>query len=146
MIELVEVNKDNWHECINLPTSDAHRWVASNLYSIAEAQFYPKACAYCIYANDQMVGFTMYGLDEDDETTLCVDRLMIAEPYRGRGLGPLVLEKIIQQAMDLGLARVSLSTAPENLQAKHVYEKVGFRATGMKDGDEDVYHYVCKGC
>ncbi len=35
-VEFVEVNKDNWHECINLPTSDAHRWVASNLYSIGE--------------------------------------------------------------------------------------------------------------
>jgi diamine N-acetyltransferase len=142
MIELVAVNKDNWHECIKLPTSDAHRWVASNLYSIAEAQFYPKAHACCVYANEQMVGFTMYGLDEDDETMLWIDRLMIAEPFRGRGLGTLVLEKILQEATALGVARVGLSTEPENELAIHVYEKVGFQATGEMDGDEAIYHFL----
>ncbi len=145
MIEFIEVNKDNWQECIQLPTSEAHRWVASNLYSIAEAQFYPKAHAYCIYAEGQMVGFTMYGLDEEDETVLYIDRLMIAEPYRGQGLGTLALKKIAQEAAALGLSRIALSTAADNLAAKHVYEKVGFHATGIKDGDEDVYHY-CIDC
>ncbi|MCJ7551807.1 MAG: GNAT family N-acetyltransferase, partial [Anaerolineae bacterium] len=98
MIELVKVSKENWQECANLPTSEAHRNVASNLYSIAEAQFYPKADACCIIANQQMVGFVLYGLDEEDETMLWIDRLMIAEPFRGQGFGTTVLMKIVQQA------------------------------------------------
>ena len=142
MVELVEVNKDNWGECINLPTSDAHRFVAPNVYSIAEAQFYPKATAYCVYAGEQMVGFTMYGLDEDDKSMLYVDRLMIAEPFRGQGYGTAVLRKILEEAMTRGVARVGLSTSPENAAAIRVYERVGFRATGQQDDGEDVYHYV----
>ena len=142
MVELVEVNKDNWGECINLPTSDAHRFVASNVYSIAEAQFYPKATAYCVYTGEQMVGFAMYGLDEDDETMLWIDRLMIAEPYRGKGYGTAVLQKVLAEAKTLGVARVGLSTSPENAAAKRVYERAGFRFTGLQmDGGEDVYHY-----
>lgn len=141
MIKLVKVDKDNWRECIHLPTSEAHQWVASNVYSIAEAQFYPKANACCIYADEQMVGFVMYGLDEDDETVMCVDRLMVAEPHRGQGYGTTVLMKIIEEATTRGLRYVQLSTAPENVNAKHVYENVGFVATGTKDGDEDVYRY-----
>jgi hypothetical protein len=36
----------------------------SNLYSIAEAQFYPQAVPLAIYnEQDQMVGFVMYGVD-----------------------------------------------------------------------------------
>lgn len=141
MIELVKVNQENWQDCISLPTSEAHRWVASNLYSIAEAQFYPKATAYCIYAGDQMVGFTMYGTHEDDESTLWIDRLMIAEPHRGKGYGKAVLQRIIEEAKSRGLSRVGLSTGAGNTSAKQVFERVGFRATGEKDGDEDIYIY-----
>jgi diamine N-acetyltransferase len=140
MIELVEVNKENWQECINLPTSDAHRYVASNVYSIAEAQFYAKAHAYCVYANQKMVGFTMYGIDEDDETMLWIDRLMIAEPYRGQGFGFAVVRKILEEAATLGVSRVGTSTEPDNLPAKRLYEKAGFQATGMQEDGEEVYH------
>lgn len=139
MVEFVDVNKDNWHECIDLPTSDEHRFVASNLYSIAEAQFYPKARACCIYAAGQMVGFAMYGVDEEDETVLCIDRLMIAEPFRGHGYGAAAVRKIVAEAAAIGMRCVTLSVEPDNLVAKHIYEKVGFRKTGMMDGTEEVY-------
>jgi len=141
MIELVKVNKENWQECVKLPTSDAHRYVAPNLYSIAEAQFYPKANACCIYADQKMVGFTMYGLDEDDETMWQIDRLMIAEPYRGQGFGTAVLKQIIQEAAKCGMSRVGLSTNPENIAAIWVYERIGFQATGKQQDREDVYYY-----
>lgn len=143
MVELAEVRKDNWVECIQLPTSDVHRFVASNVYSIAEAQFYPKATAYCVYAGDLMVGFTMFGLDEDDDSMVWIDRLMIAEPYRGKGYGTAVLRKVCEEARVLGVSRVGLSTEPENLIAKRAFEKAGFQATGERDGDgEDVFHFV----
>lgn len=145
MIELIEVNKDNWQACIALPTSDAHRFVASNLYSIAEAQFYPKAHAYGVYADGQLVGFTMYGLGEDDETMLWIDRLMIAEPFLRQGYGLDVLEKIIEEARTLGVSRIGLSTEPENHAAKQAFEKAGFEAAGLKDGDEDIYHFTLRG-
>ena len=140
MIELVEVNKENWQECIKLPTSDAHRYVASNVYSIAEAQFYPKAHAYCVYANQEMVGFTMYGVDEDDEPMLWIDRLMIAEPYRGKGFGCAVVKSILEEAATLGVLRVGTSTEPENLPARRLYEKAGFQTTGVQEDGEEVYH------
>jgi diamine N-acetyltransferase len=140
-IRLIEVNRGNWQACISLPTSDAHRYVASNLYSIAEAQFYPKAHAFCVYAGQRMLGFVMYGLDEDDETMLWIDRLMIAEPYRGQGYGSAVLRLVLQEAAEQGLARVGLSCESENAGAKRVFEHAGFRPTGRKDGTEDVYHY-----
>ena len=143
MIQLVTVNKDNWQECIQLPTSEDHRFVAPNVYSIAEAQFYPDTVtACCIYAGDAMVGFAMYGPDEDDATLFAIDRLMIAEGHRGRGYGKAALLAILEEAERRGFSRIRLSTNPENVKAIKLYESVGFRATGEMDDDEAVYSFL----
>ena len=140
MLSLVPVDRDNWQECIHLPTSEEHaRFVASNVYSIAEAQFYPKAMACCIYEDVQMVGFAMFGPSETDSDVFCIDRLMIAEPYRGKGHGRAALHLILREAQAQGYRTVELSTDPSNAKAIHLYESVGFVATGDHDGDEAVY-------
>ena len=143
MLSLVPVDRDNWQECIHLPTSeDQNRFVASNVYSIAEAQFYPKATACCIYDDAQMVGFAMFGPSETDPDVFCIDRLMIAEPYRGKGHGRAALQLILEEAQAQGYRAVELSTDPANAKAIHLYESVGFVATGERDGDEAVYRWA----
>jgi diamine N-acetyltransferase len=143
MIQLVTVNKDNWQECIQLPTSEEHRFVAPNVYSIAESQFYPDTVtASCIYAGDAMVGFAMYGPEEDDATLFFIDRLMIAEGHRGKGYGKAALLAILAEAKSQGFSRIGLSTSPENERAIALYESVGFKATGEMDDDEAIYIYA----
>ena len=141
MIRLIEVNQDNWQECIKLPTlpEDA-QFVAPNVYSIAEAQFYPKAKACCVY-NDEgvMVGFVMYGPDEDDDALFWVDRLMIAEGQRDKGYGRAVLLAVLEEAQQRGFGLIGLSTKPENARAIHLYESLGFHATGEMTGHEAIY-------
>src|SRR5215208_6796425 len=67
MPEIRPVTKDNWKELIKLKVSDDQtHFVASNLYSIAEAQFgfddegrwdlYP----FGVYVDGEPVGFVMY--------------------------------------------------------------------------------------
>ena len=140
MIRLIQVNKDNWKECINLPTSEDHvRFVAPNVYSIAKSQFHPDALtAYCIYADETMVGFVMYGPREDDPSLLWIDEMMIAEGHRRRGYGRASLQVIFEDAKQDGFSRVGLSTKPENIKAIHLYESVGFRSTGeIYDGGKE---------
>ena len=140
MIRLVKVNKGNWEECINLPTSEDHvRFVAPNGYSIAKSQFYPdtiKAC--CIYADDNMVGFVMYGPREDDPGLLWIDEMMITEDHRSRGYGRAALQAIFNDANQEGYSRVGLSTKSENIKAIRLYESAGFKSTGKTyDGGEE---------
>jgi diamine N-acetyltransferase len=141
MVQFVTVNKDNWQECVKLPTSEEHaRFVAPNVYSIAEAQFYPltvKAC--CIYAGEEMVGFAMYGPEDDDETLFWIDRLMIAEGHRGKGYARAAMRLILDEARARGFSRVGLSTSPGNVKAIRLYESLGFRATGEVDDNEEIY-------
>ena len=83
----------------------------------------------------------MYGIDEDDETMLWIDRIMIAEPYRGQGYGFAVVKKILEEAATLGVSRVGTSTEPENLPAKRLYKKTGFQVIGMIEDGEEAFHY-----
>ena len=48
--------------------------------------------------------------------------------YQNRGLGKVVLSRLIRFLLDgRGFERIVLETTPENLRARHVYERLGFR-------------------
>jgi diamine N-acetyltransferase len=142
LIHFVEVNKDNWEECIDLPISEDHKHnVAPNVYSIAEASFYPELKACCIYAEEKMVGFTMHGLDDEDNRYWIV-RLMIAENQRRKGYGREALKLIIEEARQKGIPEIVLSTHPDNFKAIKLYESMGFIDTGEMDGNEEIF--ICR--
>jgi len=93
---LKPISADNWQECIGLKVKDEQaNFVPSNLYSIAEAQFYPQAVPLAIYnEQDQMVGFVMYGVDVESGKWK-IFRLMIDRAQQGKGYGRAVMEQVI---------------------------------------------------
>ena len=143
LVRLVPVDKDNWRECAKLPTGEDHKFVAPNVYSIAEAQFWPGSKSCCIYHGDEMVGYTLYNLSYDDAARLRLwgCRLMITEAQRGKGYGRAAIQQIIAEARQQGCVEVALSTEPENFKAIRLYESLGFHSTGeMKEGE---MVYIC---
>ncbi|MFZ6026192.1 MAG: GNAT family N-acetyltransferase [Chloroflexota bacterium] len=140
-VRLVPVDRSNWRECVRLPTGEDHKHVAPNAVSIAEAQFWKGSKSCCIYHGDELVGYTLYNLEFDDDNLyplLWVGRLMIAEGQRGKGYGRAALQQIIAEARRQGCVEVALSTGPDNFKAIGLYESLGFCATEMDD-DEMVY-------
>jgi len=59
----------------------------------------------------------MYGRKEDDDTLFCIDRMMLAEGYRGKGYGRAALLVILDEAKRQGFSRIGVSTRPENVKA-----------------------------
>lgn len=49
----------------------------------------------------------------------------VAEPHRGRGYGRVLLRLALQEAKRLGLSRVRLTCASQNLASKHVIRRCG---------------------
>ena len=139
-IEIKPVTADNFQECINLRIKDEQKdFCASNLYSIAESKVEPLAIPVCIYADNQMVGFILYGSDysESGEMFMSIDRFMIDERFQGKGYGKLALAEIIEIIKkDFDYKEVFLSYKPENTVAENFYSGFGFTKTGDFSGDE----------
>lgn len=145
MIELRPVTKDNWGALIKLKVrEDQKNFVASNLYSIAQAQFgdeyeghwdlYP----FGIYDGDAPVGFLMYGINIDHSGHQAfIQRLMVDEKFQGRGYGRFGMEAILETFRANELIKVvGISYEPENEGARKLYASLGFVETGRIIEDE----------
>lgn len=143
-IELREVTPQNFKECINLRVADSQNsFVATNLMTIAQAKIiFPSARLKAIYADDEIVGFTMFGLDEDDGRYY-LGRLMIDEKHQRKGYGKVAVLAVIEELRKIeDCSEIYLSFVPENVSAKKLYESVGFQKTGELSGNELIMKFV----
>ncbi|MBH0322872.1 MULTISPECIES: GNAT family N-acetyltransferase [Bacillus cereus group] len=143
-IHLKSINKSNWEEAIRLSVKAEQRtFIASNLYSIAEVQFLDNFYAKGIYVGNKMIGFTMFGIDPDDNN-YWIYRLMIDEKFQGKGIGKqaiyLVIEEV-RQNNNTNIPLIMIGYHPENLTAKLVYKKAGFIETGLSSWGEQLAKY-----
>ena len=141
-ITLREVTPANFKECINLRVSDAQKtFVASNVTSIAQSKFYPTMNTSAVYAGEEMVGFAMFGLDEDDGRYYLV-RLMVDERHQGKGFGKAAVLAVIEKMRENKDCReLYLSFVPENTNAERLYERIGFERTGEISEGEIVMRF-----
>jgi len=134
----IDLDKDNWQECAFL-TAEKDIHIASNLYSIAEAQFYPKANSKAIQVNGKIVGYTLYGEDEDREDVFYLDRFMIASAHRRKGYGRQGIATLLELWEKSHYTLFETSTAPENLPMKALLTKMGFSTEEEISDGEVVY-------
>ncbi|WP_418026455.1 GNAT family N-acetyltransferase [Paenibacillus sp. JJ1722] len=143
MIKLKEVCKDNWEECISLkPKQEQMELIASNLYSIAEAQFLNGFSSRAIYEDDVMVGYTLFGLDQDDHN-YWIYRFMIDERYQRNGYGFEAMTKLIEEIRNREDRTdiIVLGYNPENEPAKKLYMRAGFKEEGIAPWGEMIAKY-----
>ena len=140
MPEIRPVTIKNWQSLIKLKVrEDQTAFVASNVYSITQAQFgdeyeghwdlYP----FGIYDNsDVPVGFLMYGLNFNHPTQQAfIQRLMVDEMFQGKGYGRFAMQKMIEIfRADDRIREVGISYEPHNEGARKLYASVGFVETG----------------
>lgn len=144
-VSLREIDRYNYRECINLKVADGQeKFVAPNVFSIAQSKIYPNLNPLAIYAGDEMVGFVMYGYNQDDER-FWLDRLMIAEKHQGKGCGRAATLEVIERLKQLpDCNELFLSFYPENTGAEKLYSSIGFERTGELDQGEIVMRLEIK--
>lgn len=91
-IELREITEENKEECFSLKVSPAQsEYIASNEASLKEAEENAEvARSFAIYADNRMVGFTMFAFDENNEDPddkYWLWRFMIDKALQGKGYG-----------------------------------------------------------
>ena len=164
-MKLIDITKDNWLDVLFLTTNETitvkgsgepyeakgmpslcEEFVASNALSIVESVYEKGWTIKALEHEGELVGFTMYGREEDDEDAgededeppeIC--RIMIDRRFQNKGLGTQALKLVIDELRaDYRCAAIELSTDPENARGLHVYRKLGFKETGETDDDEIV--------
>jgi len=145
MPEIRPVTKENWRELIKLQArEDQKHFVASNLYSIAQAQFgddyegHWDLFPYGIYDGNAPVGFLMYGLNfEHPKQQAFIQRLMVDEKFQGKGYGRFGMDKMLEIfRADERIKEVGISYEPENEGARKLYASLGFVEPGeMIEGE-----------
>lgn len=128
VVQLRPITVDNWKACIALTVGPEQQvFVPSNLYSIAEAQFYPDAQPLAIYNVDGvLVGFVMYGRDVATGRWK-IFRLMIDAFFQGQGYGRAALAQMVERIAakpDGGAILVCYHSANE--AARRLYTGFGF--------------------
>lgn len=140
--ELREINDSNRAECLALAVSaEQAEYISPNADSLKEAEGIPEiARPFAVYADGQMVGFTMFAFDEinDDPDRYWLWRLMIGESFQGKGYGSAALEAVIEYFRVNGADEITLSTKGSNTSALGLYHKFGFKENGEMNGGEIV--------
>ncbi len=143
MVSLKEVNENNFRTIVGMKLNEEQsKYVATNVYSLAQAWLYPEvAKPYAIYNDEEVVGFMM--LDWDEKERECsIWRFMIATDQQGKGYGRKALEYALNIIKEAGkFDYVFLDYVPGNVVGKHLYESMGFIETGEIDEGEVVMKF-----
>ena len=127
-IRLESVTVDNWKACIVLELAPGQEiFVPSNLYSIAEAQFYTEARSSAIYnEHGQLVGYALYGRDVSTDKWK-IFRIMVDKSHQRKGYGESAMRAIIEQiAKEPDGGEILISYQNDNEAARMLYAKLGF--------------------
>lgn len=138
MVELKEITKENYEECLNLSVADNQKsFVSSVVHSLAQAWvYYDTAYPFAIYADNQMVGFIMLGYYEiRNHYTLW--KFMIDAKYQNKGYGRQALKLGIDYLVNhFNVKEVFTAYESSNSVARNLYTSLGFRETGEVAGNE----------
>ena len=69
-----------------------------------------------------------------------IANIAVAAPFRGRGLGKTILERMHYTAKTLGVEQCLLEVRPSNVSAIGLYQKCGYTTYGVREryyGNED---------
>lgn len=157
-IELREINMANFKDCLKLELNEEQKnFMASNMFSLAEAAADKVSCPMAIYSDETMVGFVMYDYDPATKSGW-ITRLMVDYRYQGKGYGKYAINEVINRfkATD-GCEFIKTSYVLKNKRAGRLYKSLGFNETGElidgeklclikieKDAKNDINEYVLK--
>lgn len=139
MIELREINEDNYRECLSLSASVSNQeFVDPVAWSLAEAWvFYNDSRPFVIYANNAMVGYVSMYVGEGNPQII---NFMIDSRYQKRGYGAAAAKLCIEYlCKEYKATRISLPVEPENVAGQKLWRSVGFE---MSDDLEDGYYFM----
>jgi [ribosomal protein S18]-alanine N-acetyltransferase len=84
-----------------------------------------------VEADGDIVGYaaSWFVVDQSE-----LGNVAVAENWRGRGVGALLVETALRRAAGFGTREVFLEVRPSNVHARRLYARFGFRQVGRRSG------------
>jgi len=86
-----------------------------------------------------MIGYVLYGEDEDDPSARAIGHFMIAKESRRKRYGKEVLKAVIEVGREKGFRRFVTSTAEKNEAMRSLFTRLGFETNMEVRGNEIIY-------
>jgi RimJ/RimL family protein N-acetyltransferase len=114
-------------------TSDVWRSVGEERRYLRAARRHPDAAVFVAEEDGRVVGRLSLARDPHPASRHVADLgLMVAEGYRGRGIGRRLLEQAVGWARTADIGKLELHVFPWNEAALHLYESFGFEREGYR--------------
>jgi ribosomal-protein-alanine N-acetyltransferase len=108
-------------------------WTANILKSELESENSKYIVAKKVIDNDMknqtIVGFAGILISPVDTE---ITNIVVKKSERKKGIGTLLLDRLIEMAIKTGLETISLEVNEKNVAAGHLYEKKGFEVVGIR--------------
>jgi len=134
------VSVENVQSVLDLRVApDQISYIESTAQCLQEAEECSCYVPVALYADDELVGFAMYGFFPDEESSgqagrVWLDRFLIDAQHQGRGFGRIMLSALLDLLNEqFGPSEIYLSLYEDNQGALRLYEKFGFRFNGELD-------------
>ncbi|MBS2967880.1 GNAT family N-acetyltransferase [Metabacillus sp. KIGAM252] len=146
-IHLKPVTRDNWEDALELKLKSAQiHLVPSPAVSLAKIGIKPDGDSieylpFGIYHAAKMVGFIMHARDEATANMYWINGFLIDSEHQGKGYGRDALAEMIRwiKEHNPNCREIRLTVRMDNEGARKLYGKMGFQATGVMYGDEEVW-------
>lgn len=111
-------------------------WSREDFWREASNDF---ACYIVALDDMEIIGFAGCWISFEEAQ---VTNIALTSAQRGRGLGKVLMAKLMRAAAERGVERMTLEVRPSNTSALRLYEGLGFAAIGVRkkyyqDNDED---------
>ncbi|MBO9131416.1 ribosomal protein S18-alanine N-acetyltransferase [Bacillus sp. 165] len=87
------------------------------------------ACYTVMEENGQIIGYCGLWIILDESH---ITNIAVLPEYRGRKLGEMLLQKVMEKAINLGAKTMTLEVRVSNEPAKKLYRKMGFQDGGIR--------------
>ncbi|MDB1945543.1 MULTISPECIES: GNAT family N-acetyltransferase [Clostridium] len=132
-----EINDKNYNEALRLKVKKGQEdFIETVEECLNEAKQISLWRPVGIYNYNQIIGFAMYGLWENEgaDGRVWLDRFMIENEFQGRGYGSESLKLILNRIYnEYNRNEIYLSIYETNDLAIKMYEKIGFQFNGELD-------------
>ncbi|MDQ0116038.1 GNAT family N-acetyltransferase [Paenibacillus harenae] len=133
-VRLAPIDHNNWHECTLLEVTDEQK----NVFPVP-AVYWLAESAYCgftplaIYSGEQLIGFTVYAVDQADGA-YWIMAYMIDHRYQNKRFGKAGMIELIQYMRGRhSCGSIFLGHRPGNERAAHLYASLGFRIANQSE-------------